>query len=143
MENEYGQHIDKSYEGALVAAGAVVEASEFFGSYQGDAWFRVLYEGKRGWLRIGYGSCSGCDALEASFDYSFGDTHVYGNNGRVPKSEEVIADEKKLFAEFGAGYLDDELMTQEEAEKKAAENIEWDREAKDVLAFLKANTLLS
>lgn len=35
------------------------------GGYQGDS--RVLYEkdGKYGWLQFGWGSCSGCDALQA------------------------------------------------------------------------------
>lgn len=40
-----------------------------FGSYQGDI-VAVLADGeRRGWLVIGYGSCSGCDALQGVVGY--------------------------------------------------------------------------
>ena len=38
---------------------------ESFGSYQGDYAAVVKKDGKVGFTVIGYGSCSGCDALEA------------------------------------------------------------------------------
>lgn len=40
------------------------------GDYDGDS--RILYrkDGKFGWLQFGWGSCSGCDALQACTDIS-------------------------------------------------------------------------
>lgn len=126
----YKKHIgDTSYEGALEAAGAVVEEFKFFGSYQGNWWARVVYEGQRGWVRGSYGSCSGCDALQGTFDYDFGDEYKWDDewSKRVRKTDEEIAGEREQFAEFGRGYLD--LMTQAEAEKHASADLEWDMEA--------------
>lgn len=59
-----------SYEEALKAAGAEVHAYETFGSYQGDWWALVSYEGKHGFVHGYYGSCSGCDAFEAEFGWT-------------------------------------------------------------------------
>ena len=59
-----------SYQEALEAAGATVHAFEFFGSYQGDWWAKVTYNGETGWVHGSYGSCSGCDAFEAEFGFS-------------------------------------------------------------------------
>lgn len=56
------------YEPMIEAFGnAVVVVSDNY--YQGDT--RVLYDnnGKIGHLIFGWGSCSGCDALQACFDY--------------------------------------------------------------------------
>ena len=50
--------------------GFEIVATETFGSYQGDLLF-TLRDGERiGYVVIGYGSCSGCDALEAIWYYS-------------------------------------------------------------------------
>lgn len=38
---------------------------EYFGSYQGDIAVIVKDGSRKGYLIIGYGSCSGCDELEA------------------------------------------------------------------------------
>lgn len=106
------------YQEAMEAAGAEVLAFESFGSYQGDWWALVRFDGRTGWVRGSYGSCSGCDAFEAEFGYD-------------------DKDPKKLAA-FGKGYLD-WLMTQQEAEAAASENASWDMETDKVLAFLKNN----
>lgn len=42
-----------------------------FGSYQGDYVYRVKRDGKEGLLVVGYGSCSGCDALQAALGYAY------------------------------------------------------------------------
>jgi hypothetical protein len=39
---------------------------EEVGEYQGDYVFIFRHEGKFGYLIFGYGSCSGCDSLEAA-----------------------------------------------------------------------------
>lgn len=36
------------------------------GSYQGDYWYFAQYNNKIYFVNIGYGSCSGCDAFQAS-----------------------------------------------------------------------------
>ena len=55
-----------SYEGIVESWGYEVVGWETFGDYQGD-YFVLLRDGDRwGFVSIGYGSCSGCDALEAA-----------------------------------------------------------------------------
>lgn len=51
------------------STGVEVLHSEMFGSYQGDYFMIVKENGKWGLLVFGYGSCSGCDALEACSTY--------------------------------------------------------------------------
>jgi hypothetical protein len=51
----------------LVRTFATITESKTFGSYQGDIAYLLTNEkGEVGWLVVGYGSCSGCDALEAA-----------------------------------------------------------------------------
>lgn len=58
---EYPSYID-----LLEATGLTVETSKDFGSYQGDS-IAVVSDGvRRGIVVWGYGSCSGCDALEGA-----------------------------------------------------------------------------
>ena len=52
-----------SYELALEEAGAKVLEFQSFGSFQGEWWAKVEYNGEIGWVAGCYGSCSGCDAL--------------------------------------------------------------------------------
>src|SRR6185312_7049306 len=59
------------YQEAMEAAGAVVHAYEEFGDYQGSWYAKVTYQGETGWVEGAYGSCSGCDAFEAEFGYSY------------------------------------------------------------------------
>ena len=49
-----------SYCQALEAAGAKILQFKSFGSYQGDWWAKVEYNGEIGWVAGSYGSCSGC-----------------------------------------------------------------------------------
>lgn len=53
------------YHEMLEANGLKVLAWETFGSYQGDYAVIVKKDGLLGFVVIGYGSCSGCDSLEA------------------------------------------------------------------------------
>ena len=105
-----------SYAQAMKAAGATISAYESFGSYQGDWWALVTYEGKTGYVTGSYGSCSGCDAFEAEFGWEDRD------------------DPEKLSA-FGKGYLE-QMMSFEEAIKEASRNIEWDYEAEKIVQWL-------
>lgn len=111
-----------SYEQAMQAAGAEVILFEEFGSYQGDWFALVSYEGKKGWVHGSYGSCSGCDAFQCEFDWR----------------DEEKEDYQDRLAAFGRGYLD-EILTQEEALKEASKYIEWDADAIDMVNFLNAH----
>ena len=114
-----GDHLT-DYGRALEAAGAKVLLERRFGSYQGDWLAKVLYRGQQGWAHGGFGSCPGCDSYELHFD----------------DSEETA---EKL-AEFGQKYLED-LLSQEQAEAKFADNARWSLEDEEALAWLKENHL--
>lgn len=60
---EYGS----SYESMLSSAGLDILEWQAVGDYQGD-YYTVVRDssGRYGFTVIGYGSCSGCDALEAA-----------------------------------------------------------------------------
>lgn len=115
-----------SYCEAMEAAGAEVLAFQEFGSYQGDWWALVKYEGESGWVHGYYGSCSGCDAFQGEFDYSDQDQcsdHKY----EYPKPESCTeCDKAKIvyqekLAAFGKSYVFGGIMTQAEAEKESRE----------------------
>lgn len=63
MDQDY-PWFDGSYNDLIEDFGSVV-LSETFGSYQGDMFYVFEKDGQYGFLEVGYGSCSGCDALEA------------------------------------------------------------------------------
>ena len=65
-EDSYG---GPSYDDLIASMEVNVIYEESFGSYQGDTLYLVK-EGRRyGYLHNGWGSCSGCDALQSAFDY--------------------------------------------------------------------------
>ena len=47
---------------------------------------------------------------------------------------------KKRMVEFGKQYLDN-IMSQEEAEEKASENLDWDMDAQEMLNFIRENAI--
>ena len=90
------------------------------GSYQGD-YVVLLRDGNRyGFTTIGYGSCSGCDALEALSPYCYGDwsEHQAGNCECDWSKVQSFADGLREDIKWGsASYLleelgDDKLETQ-------------------------------
>lgn len=113
------------YDGALRAAGATVLAYKEFGSYQGDWLAKVEYAGETFWLRDYFGSCSGCDEIEAEMNYRW---------------DEGSPEYRAKLAEIGKRHLEpQERLTFDEAVAKAAENVEWDSEAEAMVAFVRAN----
>jgi len=62
-----------NYADLLRSAGLEIKREEDFGSYQGDLLFLVSDGERSGLLIQGYGSCSGCDALE--------DAHPWDDDG--------------------------------------------------------------
>lgn len=130
------------YEKAMEAAGATVHGFERFGSYQGDWWAKVTFEGRTGFVNGCFGSCSYCDAFESEFGYSDPrcETHEWDSEGAKDCSGCMVAEaeyEDRLAA-FGKEYLDN-LMTGEQALAAAGKNIEWDHDAEEMVAWVKAN----
>ena len=129
-----------SYEQALEAAGAKVLASERFGSYQGDWFALVEYEGRRGYVHGAYGSCSGCDDFEAEFDVDNEkcQKHRYDRDSPTCAACDAAKVEyQRRLVEFGRDYLD-QLLTQAEAEALASKNLAWDADAHEMLKWLKS-----
>lgn len=131
-----------SYAKAMQAAGAEVIEFECFGSYQGEWWAKVRYEGRIGWVQGSYGSCSGCDAFEGEFGFAYMDCeeHRWDHKDDCTACQEAKRQYDKRLADFGRLYLD-ELIPQEKAEEVAARNIEWDSEAQGMLDWLKSHAL--
>lgn len=132
-----------SYHGALEAAGAEVLAFEEFGSYQGNWWAKVMYQGQIGWVKGSYGSCSGCDAIQAEFDNDDRcKRHRYEHPRpeNCPDCEATAAEAQVRYIAMGKDYLEP-LWSQEEAEKEASRDIEWDSDAADALAFIKKEAI--
>lgn len=55
-----------SYAACLRAAGAVVLDYHEFGDYQGEWFAHVIWNGRDGWVCGHFGSCFGCDVLQAA-----------------------------------------------------------------------------
>jgi len=140
------------YETALIAAGANVKAMKSFGSYQGEWWALVEYEGRVGWINGSYGSCSGCDAFQANFNYDYDEGHTHAEPGGyyfdavdrpVPGCPVCDLTQAKL-AEFGKRYVDpDYILDQEEAIKSASKYIEWDMDAQEMVDWIKTTWEMS
>jgi hypothetical protein len=139
-----------SYCEAMEAAGAKVLEYETFGSYQGDWWAKVVFEGKCYWVHGSYGSCSGCDSFQGHFGYGEHDRcgeHQYEDDDCLEvlacaDCKEAPENYRKELANFGRSYLTGNEYTQEEAEKQVGPQVEWDEDGNaEQLAFLKAHTL--
>ena len=124
------------YRQALEKAGCNVLAFEEFGSYQGEWYAFVEYNGEKGIVQGSYGSCSGCDAFQAEFSYSDERSESNGKYYRTPwadEDEEITKEEydklgeeaEKKLAEFGLSYLSGGLYNKQHYENKLA-NIKED-----------------
>lgn len=129
-----------SYETALEAAGAKILQFKEFGSYRGDWYALVEYNGERGWLAGNYGSCSACDSFQAEFGWDYDeycDEHRYSH---VPTCSACVAKKetlRKRLADFGKTYLDgfcdvDLLL------KNLDNSGEWDEESKEAAAWIRS-----
>lgn len=131
-----------SYEESLKAAGAEVLEFCEFGSYQGDWWAKVRYNGEVGWVQGSYGSCSGCDAFLSEFGWADQDCiyHRYHHQDSCAACVEAKKKYDERLADFGKTYLDG-LMTQEQAEEAASVNLDWDDGAADMLKWIKEHSV--
>lgn len=88
------RYISLQYSDLIESAGLTVVSEKDFGDYQGDLVFHLVQntpEGAaHGILIQGYGSCSGCDALEAATP-SFWDLEDADEHGHHPDLENVFA----------------------------------------------------
>lgn len=88
-----------------------------FGNYQGTWVAIVEYKGVTGVVQGYYGSCSGCDAFEAEFNYSASPMFKYGHyflnesdmDDNMPctfeEYQEKLKDYDKRLSVFGESYL--------------------------------------
>jgi hypothetical protein len=117
---------------AMEAAGAKVLAFQEFGSYQGEWYAKVEYNGEVGWVQGSYGSCSGCDAFEGEFGYTWYDD----------LSEDEKAEYQRRLADFGRTYLDT-ILPQEKQEELLNNVVEEDHwyyeDYQATLEFVKGN----
>ena len=111
--------IYKTYEDLLEDICEEVYCYREFGSYQGDWFAKVKYRNNICWIHGWFGSCSGCDWLQGRHD---------------------ITDPSKIRQSFITEYLEPSMiLSQEEAEKEASKNIEWDCDAEEALEFIKTH----
>lgn len=135
-----------SYELAMEEAGAVIHAFESFGSYQGDWYALVTWNGETGWINGSFGSCSGCDAFEGEFGWGAdGDDegcpeHRYKKQLDCPSCTQRSEAYRNHLAEFGRNYLET-MLTQEQVEAYAAKSAAWSLEDKQALDWLVAHRI--
>lgn len=126
-----------SYSESLEAAGATVLAYQSFGSYQGDWIALVNFEGKNGFVKGCYGSCSGCDAFEAEFGYYAQgcDDHLYTLTETCQECRDAMESHNRRLADFGKDYLDG-LYSYDEIVESVSRNLEWDMDAGTMLQWV-------
>lgn len=129
------------YIEAIEAAGATVHESEYFGSYQGEVLADITYEGTRGILAFGYGSCGGCDSFESFVGYGDReacDEHSYDAQDDCPACLQAKVRWQEDLAGFGRDMLNGLMLGDEVAKYRAdlVEQCEWDGDAPAQLAFL-------
>jgi hypothetical protein len=130
-----------SYTQALEAAGATVHAAEYFGSYQGDAMADVTYEGRRGILAFGFGSCSGCDDFEATFGYDDGETcdeHRWEADADCGRCVIAAFDFANKLADYGRDMLNGVMYGDVELARyreQLVEQTRWDGDAQAQLRW--------
>ena len=137
------------YIEAIEAAGYAVRDYKEFGSYQGT-WIAILENGN--FIEGSYGSCSGCDAFQAEFDYYDTPSEIdgkYYKTGRTwDEDDECTKEEyieclekyKNKLSDFGKSYTDS-TETKEEIvaryKRKCEGDYVWDDD-KEILEWLEA-----
>lgn len=138
------------YQSALEACGVTVKEFKEFGSYQGT-WLAILSDNRI--VEGSYGSCSGCDAFQAEFDWG-SDEIVKQENGKYYKDnyswdeENLITEEEALeinqkltekLKAFGQSYLNEAQSMKEFLDRyeiKCADEYAWEDD-KEILDWLK------
>lgn len=107
---------ESGYARALKAAGFTVKDFAEFGSYQGDWFAFVEFDGKLGFIQDSYGSCGGCDEFEGS------------HADKTPASLKA----------FGEHYID-QILSYDQALQYAKKHSEWDLEAKTMVEWVESH----
>jgi hypothetical protein len=68
IDRRYG-HFSHPYYNNIVSKFGEILISADAGEYQGSSYYIFKNDNKYGYLSFGWGSCSGCDALEACDSY--------------------------------------------------------------------------
>jgi hypothetical protein len=133
-----------SYQNALSAAGAEIHEFKEFGSYQGEWFALVTYNGEKGWVQGCYGSCSGCDSFEAEFGWDDRETcneHEYKGTDETRAAclgcQEAKARYTEKLAAFGRPYLEG-LQPADTILKELDEQSRWDDESMEAAAWIRA-----
>jgi len=131
------------YKEALQVAGADVLAYKTFGSYQGDWWAKVRYNGQVRYVHGYYGSCSGCDRIASALDsHNSGDDYHWSTDLDFLEENRGTCEGCKIaynkLKDIGEDYLEnDSYLTLEEAIDKASEHLDWDLDAQSMVDWLK------
>lgn len=70
LQAEFKNHYDVTYERLVELGAGTVVVTEMIGDYQGDYHFLVKDGENYAHVVTGYGSCSGCDALQDCDDFA-------------------------------------------------------------------------
>jgi hypothetical protein len=128
-----------SYEKALEAAGATIHQFKDFGSYQGEWFALVTYNGDTGWIQGSFGSCSHCDAFEGEFgwdEHEWCDQHSYDPQADCIGCQKAKAKYQIKLANFGKGYLDG-LQQGTAILASLDKQSEWDSESHEAAAWIR------
>lgn len=129
------------YREAMKAAGAVVHAMEHFGSYQGDWFALVTYNGETGWVHGSFGSCTHCDAFQAEMDYDSEERgceeHTYDYDESCHDCLIHAVNYRAKLASFGKSYLDD-LLTVGQIKDQLKDRFSWDWESEKAYNWVRA-----
>lgn len=126
------------YAEAMALSGAKILNYEQFGSYQGEWLAAVEYEGRKFFVAGSYGSCSGCDALEAEVGHCYSNIH-YGGADDDDIDPCSCAASRETARRIGLGYLEDP-RTADELLKYFGEHTWGDYE--EIITWLQANRAL-
>jgi len=127
-----------SYIEAIENAGATVHENNSFGDWQGTWLAYITYNGQTGIVVGSYGSCSGCDAFEAEFGWSYDkgcDDHRYDAQVDCAACQKTASDYLDKLIKFGESYLDN-IQSIEDVKARFVDQSEWDTDAVNVIKWL-------
>lgn len=123
MKAQHDEHGYASLDYDDLVATMPVEVVErrSFGSYQGDLVYFVRQDGRYGFLIFGYGSCSGCDSLQAAQGYI--DPEYDSDEKCRERLRDVVALRDRLEADIL--WQDEGKTILETVGRKIAERGDW------------------
>jgi hypothetical protein len=130
------------YIDTLEKAGATVLDNGQWGDYQGTWLAKVRYQDEFIFVGGNYGSCSGCDAFQAEFDFTYheheDESYYNPHDNGYKEGCDQCQEAKRKYVEFGESYLRNPYDYNKLVEETKAD-MEWDMEAKEKLDWLERN----